>query len=343
MATQHSGVLLLGSSPMTTATEFFEKTIKSLPGRLCSVPDGETGDRSNFIAWQHSVLPIETVQPRWGGQPSTASKQKRYSVADIKPTGYDDRAIASYKDFCQLREKGIIPPGVRFQVCLPTPLSVIRGFIETEFCSQLEPLYEKRMLDAVDMLQKDIPASDLTIQFDLPTEIALLESERGRMNDPYFEAYFKPVKEGIMDRILRLVSAVGQDVKIGFHLCYGDMGHVHFVQPVDAQLLVELANDLVKVIGPEHSVEYIHMPVPKDRTDEAYFESLQDLRINGTQLFLGLVHANDEDGTTQRIRLAEQFYRDGFGVATECGLGRSSVADMESALRISSAVTASEA
>lgn len=328
---------------MASATDFFEKTNKSLPGRLCSVPDGETGDRSNFIAWQHPVFPIETVQPRWGGQPSTASNQKIYSIADIKPTGYDDRAIASYRDFCKLRETGIIPHGVRFQVCMPTPLSVIRGFIETEFCSQLEPLYEKRMLDAISMVQKEIPASDLTIQFDLPTEIAVLESDRGRMNDPYFEAYFSPIKEGILDRILRLVSAVGQDAKIGFHLCYGDMGHVHFVQPIDAQLLVELANDIVKAISPAHSVEYIHIPVPKDRTDDAYFGPLQDLRIKGAQLFLGVVHPNDEAGTRQRIHIAEKFYPDGFGISTECGLGRTSVTDTESVLGIFSAVTAPEA
>ena len=342
-SSQVSQVLLVGSSPVSTNTEFFKRAVAALPGRLHRIPDGETGNRSNFIAWQYPVFPIETVQPRLGGQPSDAIDGKIYDIADIQPTGYDDQAAASYREFCSLRKTGNIAAGIRFQVCLPTPLSVVRGFIETRFCSSIEPLYEQRMVEAMRNLQENIPASDLSLQIDLPLEIAILEFEHGRLEDPYFKPYFKPVKAGIVDRISRMVSAVGSDVELGFHFCYGDLGHEHFVQPTDTFLLVGLANDVMEAVTPIHSVHYIHLPVPKDRTDEAYYRPLQKLDLESTQLFLGLVHANDETGTKERIGMAKQVYQGDFGISSECGLGRTSVEDMESILEICSTLTVATA
>lgn len=142
------------------------------------------------------------------------------------------------------------------------------------------------------------------------------------MQDPYMKPYFAPVRSGILERLRRLATAVRADVELGNHLCYGDMGHAHFVQPDDMGLLVEMANAIVANIGPLHPVSYVHMPVPKDRTDEAFFTPLQDLKLRDTQFFLGLVHANDDSGTQERLDAARAAYSGPFGVASECGLGR---------------------
>lgn len=337
--TQGSEVLFLGSLPLNSASEAFTTALRALPSCLQRVPDGETGERGNFIAWQHPVFPKELVQQRWGGGP-LPSTTAAYSLADIKPTGYDDHALASYKTFCELRTAGTIPSGVRFQVALPSPHTVVRGFIETEYCPVIEPLYEARLLEAVRRIQDSVPASDLSIQWDLPTEIAALESEQGRLADPYFKPYFSPVKTGLFERLTRLTKAVDADVQLGFHLCYGDFGYVHFVQPADAKLLVDMANMIVQTLGPIHRVTYIHMPVPKDRMDEAYFKPMADLKLNDTQLFLGLVHANDKEGTMKRIDVAQSVYTKSFGVATECGLGRTPPGELDSILGIFASVTA---
>lgn len=338
LQSQPSKVLFLGSIPLSSASDVFTTLLGALPSSLHRVPDGETGDRDNFIAWQHPVFPIELVRPRLGGGP-LPTPIATYSLSDLKPTGYDDRALASYKTFCELRTAGTIPSGVRFQVALPSPFSVVRGFIETNYCSSIEPLYEERLLQALRRIQDSIPASDLSIQWDLPTEIAALESDQGRLADPCLKAYFSPVKAGLFDRLTRLTKAVDTDVQLGFHLCYGDFGHMHFVQPVNAKLLVEMANTIVRTLGPLHHVTYIHMPVPKDRVDEPYFKPMADLVLNDTQLFLGLVHANDEEGTKKKIEVAQKVYSKPFGVATECGLGRTPPGELESLLGIFASVT----
>lgn len=85
-----SEVLLIGSGPLPSASDFFKTNSFALSKRLCRIPDGETGMRGNFIAWQHTIIPIIIIQPRWGGQPSAESNAKQYTLEDIKPTVYDD-------------------------------------------------------------------------------------------------------------------------------------------------------------------------------------------------------------------------------------------------------------
>ena len=65
------------------------------------------------------------------------------------------------------------------------------------------------------------------------------------------------------------------------------------------------------------------MPVPIDRSDDAYFAPLADLKLQaGTELFLGCVHAGDGvEGTRKRIAAASR-HVSAFGIATECGMGR---------------------
>ncbi|KAL8907503.1 MAG: hypothetical protein Q9207_001370 [Kuettlingeria erythrocarpa] len=332
--------LLIGSSPFKSAEEFISTAAQNPSPHLIRIPDGETSHRSNFIAWQHSRLPIELIQPRWGGQPSLRASGKKYTLADIEPVGYDDEALASYATFRELKASGVVPPDTRFQVCLPTPLGVVRGFIVTEFCSAVEPLYEERLVDAIQRIQEQIPASELCIQIDLPFEMAMLEVDRGRLQDPdsYWEAYFSPVKQGILERITRLVRAIKPGVELGFHLCYGDFAHAHFVEPGSTDLLVEMANEIVKAVSPAHQVKYVHMPVPKARDDEEYFEPLRGLAIGDAQLFLGLIHPNDEAGTRRRIEAASKACPVMFGLATECGLGRATVKEVNSVFEIAAAV-----
>jgi hypothetical protein len=67
----------------------------------------------------------------------------------------------------------------------------------------------------------------------------------------------------------------------------------------------------------------MHMPVPRDRSDDAYFAPLKGLRLEpDTELYLGLIHLTDGvEGAKRRIAAAKRVVTD-FGVSTECGFGR---------------------
>ena len=93
------------------------------------------------------------------------------------------------------------------------------------------------------------------------------------------------------------------------------------MEPADLGLSVELANAIVE--RSSRPVQWIHMPVPRGRKDDAYFEPLKKLRLPATdQLYLGLVHLTDGvAGARARVETAKR-YRSEFGVACECGFGR---------------------
>ena len=147
---------------------------------------------------------------------------------ELGPTGYDDVALSSYKEFVRLREEGVIEPKMRFQVCLPTPVNVLKKWVAPEYQAKAEPVHEGLLLQAMRRIQDEIPARDLAIQFDCAIDFAMLEG-LGK----FFTRWFAHVKEGIVERILRLTKAVDPDVELGFHLCYGSINNKHFVQPKD--------------------------------------------------------------------------------------------------------------
>ena len=62
-----------------------------------------------------------------------------------------------------------------------------------------------------------------------------------RLPNPLFQPWFSPVEKGILERILRLVGAIEPNVEVGLHLCYGNWGDKHFVEPTDRELVTEVA------------------------------------------------------------------------------------------------------
>lgn len=358
---QPDSVHLVGSAPFESAKDVFTKAAKALRGRLERIPDGETERGGEFIAWQRVVFPTEEV---WGPMHRNPQPEDRmdleFTVDDMKPTKYDEFAVKNYAVFRQLKEEGVIPSRTRFQVCIPSPIDAIWVNVRSEYLTKLQPLYTERLLKDLWHLQDVIPASELAIQIDCAIEFALLECDRGRfpehIRNQYFffekvfgpkrigdhtgEADFPPVKEYLLDAISKVSAAVDKEVQLGYHLCYGDLKHEHFIQPEDSGLLVEMANSLAREIAPKHPIHWIHMPVPKDRSDEAYFKPLKDLNIGDTKLILGLVHAHDKAGTVEKVRLVQAIYPLPFGVATECGLGRTPLEDIDSIFAIARHITA---
>jgi hypothetical protein len=85
-------------------------------------------------------------------------------------------------------------------------------------------------------------------------------------------------------------------------------------------IMVEMANEVRQALA--RRVDFLHMPVPKDRTDTAYVRPLAELAgFEECALYLGLIHHDDREGDRARIKVARDVV-DVFGVASECGWGR---------------------
>jgi hypothetical protein len=349
-------VLLVGSVGLKDSEEVFRTVGPLLGSRMRRIPDGETGPRTSWVARLRLVLqdnpafeddlrevaaggrithPTEG-QRTWKGSaivPQGAPPPPRLRLrAGTRPEdirigrlGYPEAAIDSYRTLLRLREEGILPEHLRFQVALPTAAAFLNAHVVYEHHAAVEPIYRERLFSELDEILGAMPHDDLAIQWDVSTEMGQWEGVR--------HAHFADVKRGVIERLAVHCARVPRGVELGVHLCYGSYGGRHWKEPESAANMVEVHNGLAAAL--ERPIDYLHMPVPVERTDDAYFRPLAELKVDPkTKLFLGLVHDSDGvAGTRNRIAAAARYARD-FGIATECGFGRRAPETIPNLLRV---------
>ena len=111
-ATQHlpRGVHLVGSVPLGDAEDVFRAATSILGGRLRRIPDGETGERINWIGWQTRFIGsnphFEMMPPNPTDYAPLPHFKLRSTLSSSEITfeqlGYADAAKASYTVFSQL-------------------------------------------------------------------------------------------------------------------------------------------------------------------------------------------------------------------------------------------------
>ena len=360
MSRFNGSVLLVGSIPGKDAHDAMSSCAEGLGSLLGTLPDGETGFRRgwiNFLAAKTYAAceQLETVARPLPVDPSAPDEWRtadmdwiprgfqdhwQFKIKDpglplrFETLGYADDARQSYQTFCSLRDRGVIPQGVRFQVSLPLTESGTRLFIghSPESFQPLWDAYQDAMRRELAQLSQEIPPGDLAVQWDIAVEVACIEAnDHDPMMGLPWDAPGEPL-DRYGQALADLSPHIHADALLGLHLCYGDLGHKHFKEPEDLGVVVRMANAGVAAI--RRPVDFVHMPVPRNRHDDAYFAPLADLSIGTTKLFLGLVHHTDAvEGTLRRLATAQQHAR-GFGLATECGFGRRPPETIPELLRI---------
>lgn len=324
-------VHLVGSIGLESVEHVFSTIGRALRPAIKRIPDGEPGSRRLWISYQYPLLRASPfLRPDPSGAVRASSGFPLLRLAEgVAPEevsfgelGYAREARASYQDFVEARRRGDVEPGVRFQVCLPTPMGVIYAFCPESDVLLVEPAYEGAMICEVAAICRAIPHEDLCIQWDVCHEMLMLDGQpQGWF--PMIAASF----DEIMARIARLGAAVPLDVELGFHLCYGDFGARHFLEPLDAAAMVKAANGVAR--GVPRQISYFHFPAPVSRTDEAFYEPFKALDLSPeTEIYLGCLHMADGLAGSRTRFMAAQKYTRVTGVATECGIARARRPDL---------------
>jgi hypothetical protein len=334
-------VHLVGSVPLANAAEVFETVSAALGPRIRRLPDGETGERSDWITWLEPAFannPALVKSGEFFRVHASGTGRERYTLKpgfraeDVRFDNlfYADIAKNSYADFKRLKDAGKIAAGTKFQVDLVPAHSVIWLFLVDALHAPIDPLYNDALKREIDKIAAAIPHDELAIQFDVASAVfARLErnevSSYGRSKEETQKTFSTIVAD--------LGNRVPADVDLLYHLCYGDSNHRHVVEPTDMADMVEFANRLSRNI--KRPIALIHMPVPRNRADDAYFAPLDRLALGPeTELCLGLVHHTDGvDGTKRRLATAKK-YAGHFSIATECGFGRRDPRTISELLRI---------
>jgi methionine synthase II (cobalamin-independent) len=307
-------------------------TVGPLLGRrLRRIPDGEPGPRRLWVSFQYPLLRSSPfLRPDPSGALRKTSGFPLLCLAEgvagdevsFGELGYAREARGSYLDFIAARKRGDIAPDTRFQVCLPTPMSVIYAFCTARDVVVIERAYEKAMAREIKAICQHIPHNDLCIQWDVCHDMILWD---GQPQDQF--PLVNASKEEITKRFARICAPVPDDVELGFHLCYGDFGGKHFFDPVTAGHLVDIANAIAGSV--KHQIAYVHFPVPAPRATDDFFVPMRNLKLApATEIYLGLIHAADGvEGAKKRTALAAKFVAR-FGIATECGFARARKKDL---------------
>jgi hypothetical protein len=334
-------VYLVGSVPMANAEQVFEAVSAAFGPRIRRIPDGETGERGDWITWLEPVFAASPALEKSGEYfrvHATGTGRERYKLKPgRKPEDvhfdnlhYADIAQKSYAAFKRLKDAGKIPVATKFQIDLVPAHSVIWLYLVDTLHAPIDPIYNAAVKREIDKIAAALPHGEIAIQFDVASAV-FARLERNQASS------YGQTKEEMQERFSNILIDLGNRVPAGidlmFHLCYGDSNHKHVVEPTDMGDMVEFANRLCRQIG--RPVQLIHMPVPRNRADDAYFEPLRKLRLRPeTKLCLGLVHYTDGlVGTKNRLATARRYFDD-FAIGTECGFGRRDPKTISELLRI---------
>ncbi len=342
-----------GSVNLPDAETVMREITTRVPAGLRRLPDGETGDRGNWIFFQMqkflqwpSLVPAGPLDAVVDGDYEGMPKLRLADGVDPAEMtwpdiGYADAYLGSYATFSQLRDQGVIPRGVRFQVEYPTPLASIGAYLVPEQQPALLPSYEQAMFADLDRLLAAVPHDDVAVQWDVAVEFGVLEGSFGPGGDEAFE----PIVAGLA----HCIDQVPADIPAGLHLCYGDYGHQHFTQPESLALQVRVVNSVQ--IAADRPVSFVSFTVPQYQHQEGYFAPLADLAVGlETELNFALVPYHPADqapGTTaEQVRLIDAALASGpetegsWGICTECGMGRVQRDDVPALLDLHSAILA---
>src|SRR5215831_2834896 len=304
---KHPIVHLVGSIPLPDGETVIRKHVDSLPaGRARQQP----GDRA---CRRRSAVQVHPVGRQGRARDSSPSRQAGcHARCQVVQDRLRHMAMESWSLFDRLQQAGLIPPKVKFQISIPTPIAPTYNNMVPAARPKLLAALTEVFIGEVATIARTLPNDRIALQWDVCQEVLA------------WEGYYEPGPVDFRTETIAVLSKIGDavpaSIELGYHLCYGSPADEHMVQPKDTGIMVEMANAITA--GVKRPIDFFHMPVPKGRTDDSYFAPLEKLKLGrDTELYLGLIHHDDAQGDAARLAAARRHARvDGIG--TECGMAR---------------------
>lgn len=317
---------LVGSLPGDSAQEAMTAALDVLGPRLRSLPDGETGERRNWIAhtvdsfrdhpdlelrregdWSdYDETPVFSIRP---GHTLTADR------LDLGLTAAFDRA---YPLFLQLRDQRGYT-GLRFQVGVPGDFDMALFTLGPAGALRHRPAFTAAIAAEIAAINARA-GDDVVFQLELPAELVTV----ARVPVAAQRALAAYLASGIV----RLVTATPIGARFGLHLCLGDMNHRALGSMRDAGPLVRLTNAIARRWPVTHPLDFVHVPlaaaVERPPNRRSFYAPLADLALpDDVALVAGFVHESLHiDAQEQLLRYLTELTRRPVDVASSCGLGR---------------------
>ncbi|MGI8577773.1 MAG: hypothetical protein ACR2KG_07610 [Nocardioidaceae bacterium] len=319
---------LVGSLPGARPDVAMATALEILGPHLRSLPDGETGERRNWIISIVEGLrrhpDLELRKPGdWSDYDKTPQLKIRKGrrlygasldfghVAAVRESFPQFEAARAAADRLELRFQEGVPGDFDLAMFTLGPGGALR---------QRRPFTEATLTEIQDVAVITGPGT--LFQIEIPAELVLLAKA---------PAPARPRLARLLARaVTGLAAAAPQDTCLAVHLCVGDMNHRAFGTMSDVTPLVLLSNAIVRSWPAGRSLQLIHAPFAAAdhpaTTEPAFYAPLRKLDIPASTRFAaGFVHEAQSLTEQRDIRgRIEDLLGQPVVISSACGLGRRS-------------------
>jgi len=317
---------VIGSYPADTAEQAMREMLRRAGRHLAYLPDGETGERREWIA--HIIRSLRghpDLELRQDGSWSTYADPLTFRVRRghrLTGASLDFGHVAAYAQarpvFERLRSE-FGRPGLAFQVGIPGDLDMAMFALgRTGPFTHRQPFTDAAVREIEDIHRR--AGDEVLFQLEVPAEQVFVAMAPW----PLRAAVARWTGGGIAELARRAPAGA----RFGVHLCLGDLAHEALTRIADAGPLVALANAIARRWPAGRSLEFLHLPLAagddQPSLDRAFHAPLRGLRLPPhTRIVAGLLH---EARTAEEHRQVLATVEDAVGapvdVAASCGLGR---------------------
>ncbi len=334
---------LVGSLPGDSADDAMRLAVSNLGPALQSLPDGETGERHNWII--HIIEGLRShpdLKLKKDGDWSDYDDIPVFRVRrghTLRGDSLDFGHVANFEDswpaFTRLRDEQH-NAALAFQVGIPGDFDMALFTLGPAGPFRNRAAFRQATLREIREIYRR-GGNDVVFQIEIPAELAFV----ARMPAPLRPAMAKFLARGIA----RLVRLSPSGARFGIHLCLGDMNHRALATMPDTTPVVLLANAIIKAWPAGRSLEFVHAPFAaaeiEPRTDPEWYAPLTKLKLPASTRFAaGFVHEDQDLEVQRQLRgLIEGNVGREVAVSTSCGLGRRTRPAAVAALERTAALT----
>ncbi|NNC93728.1 MAG: hypothetical protein HKN80_14695 [Acidimicrobiia bacterium] len=317
-------VHLVGTIPAESTEDAFAWVTRMLGDLIGpSMPDGETGERADWVnrlvenLRGHRDLELAR-EGTWSSYTDTPAfrvkKGHHLRWIDLDYLAEFDKSWPAYENM-------VSGSGRRFQVGIPGHLDVAAiafGFNLPAALRNLGPFRDATIREMAAIWARG--GDHVVFQLEVPIELIMLTKMPAAARPPAAKRFAREV--------LRLVEAAPRGSRHGLHLCYGDLNNESMGKPLDSGALVTFANAIMAEWPADRILEFVHAPLahgsepPTMNPD--YYAPLTSLGIPENVRFVGgFIH----EGSTIKdlVKIRDQIEHNlgrQIDVAASCGLGR---------------------
>ncbi|RJK96398.1 hypothetical protein [Vallicoccus soli] len=315
---------LVGSLPGPTPAAATTTALDVLGPYLRTLPDGETGERRNWIISiieglrEHPDLEL-AQQGDWSDYdrtPRLRVRRGRRLYGAALDLGHVAAVRESHPQFLEVRGSRT---DLRFQQGVPGDLDVAAFALgRTGAVRSRRAFTEATLAEVRDVAALTGPGT--LFQVEVPLELVML----AKAPPPVRPALARLLARGVT----RLAAATAEGTRFAVHLCLGDMNHRAYATMTDVGPLVLLAGAIIGGWPEGRPLELVHAPFAAAErpptTDPAFYAPLAGLRLPlDVRFAAGVAHEEQAPGDQRAVRdLVEEHLQRRVVVASACGLGR---------------------